>query len=227
MSRVFDGVLFDFSGTLFDDAAVLDPAALAELATRSGHTLDEPAAAEAIERTLRHANSPGGLAAHPDRDLSEAAHHRAWRCVLAEAGVGDELAALVYECLIAAESWHAYPDVSGVCERLRARGVRLGVLSNIGWDIRPACARAGILPMLDGVVLSCERGVAKPDPDAFTLACAELGVRPGRCLFVGDNPETDGAAARAGLSVYLLPHDRQVHRDRGLAAVLRLVSEAG
>ncbi|WP_275560102.1 hypothetical protein [Streptomyces sp. 5-6(2022)] len=43
-------------------------------------------------------------------------------------------------------------------------------------------------------------------------------------LFVGDDPVKDGAAARAGLPVYLLPSERDVRVSRGLTAILRLMA---
>jgi HAD superfamily hydrolase (TIGR01549 family) len=105
---------------------------------------------------------------------------------------------------------------------LRDAGVPVGVLSNIGWDIRPAFERVGALASLRTVVLSCEHGVAKPDPALFALACERLGAHPSRVLYVGDDPVKDGAAVRAGMPVYLLPSARDANTPRGLAAVLRL-----
>jgi FMN phosphatase YigB (HAD superfamily) len=96
------------------------------------------------------------------------------------------------------------------------------VLSNIGWDIRPSLARAGVLELLHAVVLSYEAGYEKPDPALFRLACEAMGHQPADVLYVGDDPARDGPAVRIGMPVYLLPDARDVRRPRGLAAVLRL-----
>ncbi|GAA4640491.1 HAD-IA family hydrolase [Actinoallomurus vinaceus] len=219
-----DAVLFDFSGTLFDDTGVLDPAALVATAARHGVELDQAEAADVIRRTLRHVDSPEGFAAREGSDLSPEAHRSVWTALIADAGpYGPELVAALYACLTDPEAWRPYPDTVPVLRALRDAGVRIGVLSNIGWDIRPAFARVGALEPLHTVVLSCEHGIAKPDPALFVLACERLGVSPDRVLYVGDDPVKDGAAVRAGLPVYLLPSERSVHRPRGLAAVLRLV----
>lgn len=217
-------VLFDFSGTLFDDTGVLDPAALVAAAERHHVPLDEQEAADVIRRTLRHVDSPEGLKAREGCDLSQEAHRSVWSTLIAEAGpFGPELTEALYECLTDPDAWHPYPDTVPVLTTLRDKGVRLGVLSNIGWDIRPAFDRVGVLESLHSVVLSCEHGVAKPDPALFALACERLGADPGQVLYVGDDPVKDGAAVRAGLPVYLLPSDRNVRTPRGLAAVLGLV----
>jgi HAD superfamily hydrolase (TIGR01509 family) len=219
-----EAVLFDFSGTLFDDTGVLGPPALVAAAERHHVPLGEREAADVIRRTLRHVDSPDGIKAREGCDLSREAHRSVWTTLIAEAGpFGPELTEALYECLTDPDAWHPYPDTVPVLRTLRDKGVRLGVLSNIGWDIRPAFDRVGVLESLHSVVLSCEHGVAKPDPALFALACERLGTDPGRVLYVGDDPVKDGAAVRAGLPVYLLPSDRNVRTPRGLGAVLGLV----
>ena len=47
--------------------------------------------------------------------------------------------------------------------------------------------------------------VGKPRPDLLQLALARAGVAPADAVFIGDTPETDGAAARAaGVEFVLL-----------------------
>ncbi|ATE53573.1 HAD family hydrolase [Actinosynnema pretiosum] len=213
----FDAVLFDFSGTLFDDTGVLDARGLA---ARTG--LPEPEAATTLSRVLAHVDSPASLKARKGGDLSVEAHRAVWTGLIAEAGpFPDGVVEAVYAGLTDPAGWRPYPDALPVLTELRARGLKLGVLSNIGWDLRPALAAAGVLELLDVVVLSCEHGVEKPDPELFAVARREL---PGRVLYVGDDPVKDGAAVRAGMPVYLLPSERSVDRPRGLSAVLRLAA---
>ncbi|WP_345455599.1 HAD-IA family hydrolase [Actinoallomurus oryzae] len=218
-----EAVLFDFSGTLFDDTGVLDATALVTAAARQGVTLGPSEAGDVIRRTLRHVDSPEGFAAREGCDLSQQAHRTIWTKLIAEAGpFGPELTEVVYSCLTDPGAWSPYPDTVPVLGALRDAGVPVGVLSNIGWDIRPAFERVGALASLRAVVLSCEQGVAKPDPALFALACERLGAHPSRVLYVGDDPVKDGAAVRAGLPVYLLPSERDGNTPRGLSAVLRL-----
>lgn len=215
----FDAVLFDFSGTLFDDTSVLDPDAI----TASGADLGGLSAAEVVRAVLAHVDSPASLEARKGCDLSREAHRAVWTRLIAEAGpFAPDLVDAVYAALTDPAAWTPYPDTAVVLKALHDRGVRIGVLSNIGWDIRPALADAGVLDLLDAVVLSCEHGLEKPDPALFALACQEMGAAPGRVLYVGDDPVKDGAAVRVGLPVYLLPAERAPGRERGLAAVLRL-----
>ncbi|ONI92264.1 hypothetical protein ALI22I_04745 [Saccharothrix sp. ALI-22-I] len=215
----FGAVLFDFSGTLFDDTSVLDPAAIAA----TGVDLGGSTAVEVVRRVLTHVDSPASLEARRGCDVSQEAHRAVWTRLIAESGpFAPDLVDAVYAALTDPAAWTPYPDTAVVLGALHERGVRIGVLSNIGWDIRPALADAGVLDLLDAVVLSCEHGVEKPDPALFALACEQIGVASGRVLYVGDDPVKDGAAVRAGLPVYLLPAERSVDRERGLGTVLRL-----
>jgi HAD superfamily hydrolase (TIGR01509 family) len=216
-------VLFDFSGTLYDDTGALTPARVIEHASRRGVALDEAEARALVERTMRHVNAPEQFEQRVGADLSTASHRAVWTAMIHDSGPGSGLLAeVLYETLTDNASWYPYPDAAEVIAALRVRGLRVGVLSNIGWDIRPALARVLEPGLFDAIVLSCEVGLEKPDPAIFTLACARLGVSPAETLFVGDDPLKDGPAVRAGLPVFLLPDERAGGQPRGLAAVLRV-----
>jgi HAD superfamily hydrolase (TIGR01493 family) len=209
-ATVFSGVLFDFSGTLFDDRSVLDPAR-------------ETVGDATITRVLAVVDSPEGVAARRGCDVSRERHREVWTALISEAGpYSSKVVDAIYRALTDPAAWTPYPDTARVVTALHERGVRVGVVSNIGWDIRPALADAGVLDVLDTVVLSCEHGVEKPDPALFTLACDKLGLPPSSVLYVGDDPVKDGAAVEVGMPVYLLPAERSADRDRGLEAVLGL-----
>ena len=61
-------------------------------------------------------------------------------------------------------------------------------------------AALGARELFEVVVASGEAGGPrrlKPDPDGYLRAASALGVRPERCLVIGDREDADGAAARA------------------------------
>jgi putative hydrolase of the HAD superfamily len=137
----------------------------------------EPAAADAIARTLAYVDAP-------EREAEKDA---------------------LYACMTDTDAWRPYPDTLAVVRALAEGGVPVGVVSNIGWDIRPAFRRAGADSAIHSFVLSFEHGVAKPDPAVYRLGCAALTTPCERVLFVGDNTATTRAAVGAGLPAYLLP----------------------
>jgi putative hydrolase of the HAD superfamily len=74
-------------------------------------------------------------------------------------------------------------------EALRARGLRLGLVSNAfdpAWLLRRDLDEMGVLERLDFTVFSSEVGKRKPHPEIFRRALETLDVRPEDALFVGD-----------------------------------------
>jgi putative hydrolase of the HAD superfamily len=110
--------------------------------------------------------------------------------------------------------WIPHRDVAAVLARIRRSGSRIAVVSNVSHDIRPLMREHRLDTYIDAYVLSFEVGVAKPDPAIFQIACDRLGVRPGECLMVGDDPHADGGAADAGLATLILPHTVSPDADR-------------
>jgi putative hydrolase of the HAD superfamily len=56
---------------------------------------------------------------------------------------------------------------------------------------------SGLAPLFDVVVTSQGCGFAKPDPRILHVALDSLGVPARHAAYVGDDPATDGGAARA------------------------------
>jgi putative hydrolase of the HAD superfamily len=88
---------------------------------------------------------------------------------------------------------------------LRARGARLGLVSNTNSIAARAIDRLGLAPLVDAIVLSCDVGICKPDPRIFERTARELGVAPAEVIVVGDSLRSDvrGATA-AGMSAVWL-----------------------
>ena len=90
-------------------------------------------------------------------------------------------------------------------ERLRAAGLRLGVVSNSDGRVEEALEAAGLRDYFDVVVDSGVLGIEKPDPRIFQAALDALGVAPEEALYVGDLFEVDVVGARAaGIEAVLL-----------------------
>jgi putative hydrolase of the HAD superfamily len=103
------------------------------------------------------------------------------------------------------------PDVPELLRRLRAAGVKIGVLSNTMWPRsmhEQVFIRDGVLELIDGAVYSSEIEWTKPHPEAFRAAMAAVGVAdPAACVFVGDRPYDDVfGAKRAGMRAVLVPN---------------------
>jgi epoxide hydrolase-like predicted phosphatase len=78
--------------------------------------------------------------------------------------------------------------------RARSAGVKTGMISN-SWG-RGRYDRSMFDELFDGVVISGEVGLHKPEPQIFELGAERVGLPPSKCVFVDDLKENcDGAAA--------------------------------
>jgi HAD superfamily hydrolase (TIGR01549 family) len=207
-------VLLDFHSTLVDQGDATEW--LAAGMARSGVELDPGERARAIARLDDIWTHARVIDPDSGRDHSAEAHAAVFHDVM-RGHVDDELRHALYDVML--DMWWAYDDAAPLLEALRERGVRTAVLSNVGVDIRPVMARQGL--EADAVILSCEVGAVKPQPQIFAAALDALGVPAEATLMVGDAWTDDGGAAALGIRTLILPRTRG--RFHGLDAVLRLV----
>lgn len=221
-------VLFDFQGTLVQVEDAVNW--VLEAARSCGAELD-PARATAVADRLVTAGRAGGpvpcrvpphlAEVYADRDLDAAAHRAAYTGLAQTVDCGiDGFAEALYERLLSPSGWVPYTDTLPTLKALRAAGVPVAVVSNIGFDIRPIVAQFGFAEFIDAYVLSYEVGRCKPDPAIFQWACGRLAADPERVLMVGDTPADAGAVA-AGCRVLVLPA-APPGAANGIAAVLDL-----
>ncbi len=216
--------LFDFSGTLF--RLEQDESWLADVTDPDGQALDLAAQAELMRRMTAPVDQVVELGseyqhAWENRDLDPALHRKVYLEVLRASGVtrSSEAEAL-YGRLVDPDCWTPYPDTPEVMRRLKGAGVKIGVISNIAFDIRPAFERAEVFGLVDEYLMSYVEGVIKPDPKLFLRACERLDVRPEDAIMIGDSEEADGAAADVGCSVALVDPLPTAQRTDGLLTAL-------
>lgn len=91
-----------------------------------------------------------------------------------------------------------YPDALGCLERVRALGLRVGIVGNQTAALEQ-WARDASLPA-DVISSSGSLGVSKPDPRFFACVVELAGCSPGEVAYVGDRVDNDVLpAAAAGL----------------------------
>jgi HAD superfamily hydrolase (TIGR01509 family) len=222
-----EAVLFDFHGTL---AQVEDPVSWVMAAAEAcGRQLERGKATVLADRlvTAGRAGGPTPYRVPPhlamdwaDRDLYAHSHRAAYTGLAATVATDEGFADALYDRLITPQGWQPYPDAATTLDALHARGVKVAVVSNIGFDIRPHFAAWGLDGYVDAFALSFELGRTKPDPAIFLRACGMLGADPGRTLMVGDTP-ADAGAVRAGCATLVLPA-ADPGEINGLAATLAL-----
>ena len=140
------------------------------------------------------------------------------------AGVRDKLMAS-YRTL------SAYPEVAGVLAALKARGVKLAILTNGDADmIADAVASAGLGGAFDHVITVHEAGIFKPHRPVYDLVATHFGVALSQVSFQSSNRWDVTAGKVAGMRAVWVnrtsappeyadtPPDLEVRDLRALAA---------
>jgi HAD superfamily hydrolase (TIGR01509 family) len=144
---------------------------------------------------------------------------RVFERLLDQPGRADELAAELYELILARVRRHAEPLpgarelVAAVIDRPR------GVASNSPRELLlTALERGGLADEFAVVVAADEVENPKPAPDLYLRACELLGVRPTDAVALEDSPTGVAAARAAGLFVIGVPSLPDVELEADLVA---------
>jgi len=215
-----EAVLFDFANTLFRMLPTEE--FLVRIWTRAGRDPEGLDAAGIAEQVHAAGRLPHVAAAQQGRDSSVERHREATLAWFAEVPAFAGIEEHAYAAVLDSASWYPYTDTAPVLRELSARGVPVGIVSDIPFDLRVNFAEHGLDDLVGAYSLSYQLGCEKPDPRMFLKACADLGADPRRTLMVGDNAARDGGAAACNMRVLLLPAEPR-DGDRGLDAVLRLL----
>jgi len=119
------------------------------------------------------------------------------------------------------EAWNSctlFPGAAAVLAELRARGYKLGVITNgEDWSQMRKLRVTGLVPLVDLIVISGNEQIKKPDPLIFTRAAERLAVRPDECAYVGDHVCNDiyGAGA-VGMKTIWRPGDQVWPAERSI-----------
>jgi putative hydrolase of the HAD superfamily len=196
-------VVFDVDFTIAQPGPDLGPEGYRRLGERYGLTL-EPARYDDARRAAL-----ADLHRHPELDHDE----EIWvlftqRIIEGMGGQGDTYACAV-EMTGAWEHAHhfdLFDDVLPTLEALRARRLKLGLLSNTARDLDLFVAHHKL--SVDAVLTSRLHGKTKPHEGIFLRMLELLDVRPQEAAMVGDTVEDDVEGARkVGMRAVLVDRD--------------------
>lgn len=117
----------------------------------------------------------------------------------------------------------AMPGAAEMLAALRKRGIRTGVISNLGWSGEALEDRLTRLlgHAFEFVLVSSEYGVRKPDPLLFRVALSKAGLDAQDVWFCGDQIETDIRGAQGAGMFPVLYEDAVIpngfaHKNAGM-----------
>lgn len=93
----------------------------------------------------------------------------------------------------------------------RRAGVRTGLVSN-SWGAGTRYDRSRFDELFDGVVISSDEGLRKPDQAIYALGAQRIGCAPSTCVFVDDLPGNLKPARAMGMATV---HHVEVERTLG------------
>jgi putative hydrolase of the HAD superfamily len=140
------------------------------------------------------------------------------------AGVRERLRAFDYTVTM-----RAFPEARAALQDARARGLKIGVLSNFPLASLDASLRSvGLATLIDVACSASMIGASKPAAPSYLAVTRELGVHPEECLFFDDEAACVAGACKLGLSGYLVDRGRERHAlaervVRGLDAVREII----
>jgi putative hydrolase of the HAD superfamily len=219
---VLRAVVFDVDFTIAKPGPDLGPEGYVRLGRRYGLELD----AARYDEARRAAFTT--LKRHPELDHDE----EIWvlfteRIIQGMGGTGDTYAAAVEMEGAWAHAHHfeLYDDALPVLDRLRASGLKLGLLSNTARDLGAFVAHHGLT--VDAVLTSRAHGKTKPHETIFRRMLELLGVDASEAVMVGDTLEDDVEGAHAvGMGAILVDRERRYPDGRETLADLRSLSAA-
>ena len=196
---VFDlgGVLLDWNprhlyGKLFDGDATAMEAFLAEVCTPEWNVQQDAG------RSFEDA-----IAALMPAHAGKLALIRAWR---------DRFGEMIPDAL---------HDTVEVAAELRARGVPLYALTNWSAETFPSQRRRfGFMDWFDGIVVSGEEKLIKPDPRIFRLLLDRYGLAARETVFIDDSPKNAEGARAVGIHGIHFQSAAQLRRELAELALL-------
>lgn len=110
------------------------------------------------------------------------------------------------------------PEVLTALDELRARGLKLGLLSDADCDEVAAWPASPLAPRFDCALFSCHTGLRKPEPVFYLRLAEKLAVDPKDCLYVGDGRSDEHLGARAvGMTPVLMTRYLARYRPERIA----------
>lgn len=121
--------------------------------------------------------------------------------------------------LAASDIFVRYDKVYELADKLRAAGIKTGILSNMYKMSAKVLRDQGFYDGFEPILLSCDEGMAKPQPEFYQLALQRLGCLPEEVIFIDDQEKCLPVAEQLGMYVIKADDEGQIVAD--IKAILK------
>jgi putative hydrolase of the HAD superfamily len=198
------GVLFDLGGVVMDSP----------LHAIARYEREHGLPTNAVNRVVATAGETGAWARLERGELTVATFCAPFEADCRAQGVTVDSARLM---AYVAEASVPRPQMLEAIRRIRARGLRVGALTN-NWkreESEDDVVRDRLRALFDVFIESRVVGLHKPDPRIYTLACDALAVAPGRTAFLDDIGRNLKPARALGMTTIKVDDPDQALRELG------------
>lgn len=112
-----------------------------------------------------------------------------------------------------ANSWYyRLPEIEGMTalvHKLKAKGVKLYLLSNISKAFAAHIEEFPLLSLFDGIVCSGMEECAKPEEEIYKILIDRYHLATNGCIFIDDRQDNLDTAAKFGITPYLFDGNAQ------------------
>ena len=108
--------------------------------------------------------------------------------------------------LLSRHKLRLFPCIVEILKGLKERGAGVYLVSNAqACFTKDELSELGITPLFDGILISSDAGVKKPDPAIFDIAFEKFNLKREECFYVGNDLHDDvlGASSAGIKTVYI------------------------
>ena len=221
MGNKIKAILFDLVGTLIYPK---DPVGYvyANVAGSFGFKTDYRKLEQAFLDVMQNEPSPKG---------GEIEEKKWWKNIVAKTFLAceydlkdkfDDIFEVLFKEFTRKSAWAIYTDVIPTIEMLRAKSLKMGLISNFDSRLEIILKELDLDKYFDCLAYSGKVGYSKPDPRIFQFTLEKLNVLSEETLYVGDSVNNDYyPALGVGINAVLLDRENAC-KDKSIKSISHL-----
>ncbi|WMJ87420.1 HAD-IA family hydrolase [Anaerocolumna sp. MB42-C2] len=166
--------------------------------------------AAALEKALKYLNDNHVLHTEQDEYLQFIVFYKIFfKSMGFTKDMTKECQKLAYDIVYNDDKVKFYDDVITMFTEIK-KNYKIVILSDTWPSLKRILKNKGILPMLDGLIMSCDYGATKETTKLFEITTQELNLIPEECVFIDDSISNLENAEKAGYNPVLMDRNDKI-----------------